>query len=334
MSPRTRFVSALALLVAVFITGTAGYVIIEADKDVTFFQAAYMTAITLSTVGFGEQWSLSPAARWWTLGVITFGIGAVSVAFTSLLTMFVSGELRSLRDQRKMEATIQALREHVIVCGYGRMGSLVARELKRRGVPLAVVELRRDVEINLREAQLPFLLGDATDEQNLLKAGIARAKALVVAMPHDADNVFITLTAHALNPTLTIVARAEQASTEPKLLRAGASRVVCPAFVGATTIANVLTRPNVVDFVELAAQGVELEIDEYHVRSHSSLCGKPLRDSLVREKTGATVVAVKRADGKTLYSPRPDTVLRPDDTLIVVGPVGASSSLDRIETSA
>ena len=319
------------MLIAVFVVGTAGYVVIEADRQMTVFDAAYMTAITLSTVGFSERWELSRVAQWWTLGIIAVGIGAISVAFTSLITLFISGELRFLREQRKMDSTIRKMQGHVIVCGYGRMGVMVVSELRRRDLTVVVLEIRADAEMELRKAGVPFLIANATEEDTLDRVAAGQARSLVVTLPHDADNVYITLTARALHPSLPIIARAEQASTEAKLLRAGASHVVCPHLVGATTIANMLTRPKGVDFVEIADRGVQLEMDEYVIRTNSPLHGQTLRESKVREKSGAIVVAIKRADGEMLYSPEPGAVLASGDTLIVVGPAGISTKLDRID---
>lgn len=318
------------MLAVVFLIATAGYRVIEADKEVTWFQAAYMTAITLTTVGYGEVWPMSDAARMWTLGVIVFGIATVSVAFTSLITMFVSGELQMLHVRRKMEHAIEQMRNHVIVCGFGRTGTLVVQELKQRRVPTVVVELRPDNEAQVRQAGVPYLIEDATDDTTLLRAGIMHARALVVVLGDDSDNVYITLTAHSLRADLCIIARAEQASTEAKLKRAGASRVVCPQVVEAIRISNIITHPNVVDFMEMTAKGVQLEMDEYVVTESSRIRGKTLRDSLVREKSGAIVVAIKRPDGNTMYSPKPDCVINVGDTLIVVGPTGASNQLATI----
>ena len=331
MSPRKRLFWSLMVLIAVFLVGTAGYLVVEADQHPTVLEAAYMTAITLSTVGFTEVWPLGPAGRLWTMGVIFFGIGAVSVSFSSLITLFISGELRLSHEKRKMDHAIQQLRNHVIVCGYGRIGSLVLAELRRRGVPVVAVELRRDLEVDLRDTHIPFIIGDATDETVLLRAGIMHARAVVVTLPHDADNVYITLTVHALCPDLFIVARAEQSATETKLRRAGASRVVSPQVVGATIIANVLTRPNVVEFLAMADRGVDLEMDEYAVTADSPMRGRKLRESGLRGKTGAMVVAIKRADGQTLYSPDAEAVFEAGDTLIIVGPTGVSSRLDKMD---
>ncbi|MCH7808676.1 MAG: potassium channel protein [Planctomycetes bacterium] len=330
VSPALRFILAVVALFGVFIVGSIGYILIEADQNLTPLDAAYMTAITLSTVGYTEVWKLSDAGRLWTIGVIVFGIGTVSVAFTSLIALLVGGELRSHRESKKMEMRLRQMRDHVVLCGYGRMGSLIAKELTRRTVPVAVVELKPERENNLRDAGIPYLIEDATDDKTLRKAGLMHARALVTVLPHDADNIYVTLTARTLRPDLSIVARAEQPATEAKLKRAGASRVICPQVIGATRMVNVITRPNVVDFVDIANKGVDLEMDEYVIRDRSPLKGKTLRESTLRQKTGAMVIAIKRADGETLFNPDPDAVLAVNDTLILVGTAGVSSRLDEI----
>lgn len=334
MSPRLRLMLSLLAVAGVFVIGTVGYMLIESDRDLSFAQAAYMTAITVSTVGFHEVWELSPAGRLWTLAIIVFGITTVSIAFTSLITLFVSGELRSLREIKKMETKLKALSDHVIVCGFGRMGQIVTTQLAERRVPTVVVEMDREREDDLRKANVPFLIGDATEEEVLLDAGLMNARAVIALLPHDTENVFVTLTAHTLRPKLFIVARAEQPATQGKLERAGATRVICPQVIGATKIANVITRPNVVDFVEMASKGVELEMDEVVLTEDSPLCGAALKDSGIRERTGAMVVAIRRVDGETLFNPPPDATIRPADTLVLIGPAGVSGRLGALQARA
>lgn len=318
-------------LLGVFVVGTTGYLIVEQDPRPSLGDAAYMTVITLSTVGFGEVWELSPRGKLWTIGVISFGIITVSYAFTSMIALFVGGELRSQREVRRMDKRLESLTGHVILCGYGRTGSMVVRELARYGLDSVVIESNREIEPELREAKLPYLIGDSTDENKLIEAGVMRATALVAALPHDADNVFITLTSHTLNPGLRIIARAEQPSTEAKLLCAGATRVICPQIIGARRMAALLARPNAVDFVESISEGVHLEMDEYRIDEDSSLCGRTLRESLVQDNSGGSVVAIKRADGEIMFNPYADTNLAAGDTLIVVGPTGLSTRLERME---
>ena len=265
MSTRGRLFASLAVLFTVYVCGTIGFVVIEGDSGVTIADAAYMTAITLSTVGFKEVVPLSGAGRLWTV---------------------------------------------------------------------VVIERSAEIESLLAGDEVPCVIGDATEEETLLAAGLHRARALVAALPHDADNVYVTSTAHTLCPELQIIARAELPSTESKLERAGASRVICPQIVGARKISDILHRPNVVDFVEVAAHGGDLEMDEYVIGPHSALAGVTLQDSLIRQQTGAIVVAVKRADGETLYNPKPEVVLAAGDTLIIVGQAGVSDQLSRIDPNS
>ncbi len=328
MTARFRFILSVLSVLTVFTVGTAGYMVIAADHTPTVLQAAYMTAITISTVGFEEVWDLSPHGQMWTMGVIIFGIGTVSIAFTSLVTLFVSGELRSQREREKMDSAIDQMSDHVILCGFGRMGALAAMELGQRNTAIVVIEVNPTKEQDIREHGWPYVLGDATDEECLRSAGIERAKALVAALPHDADNVFITLTAHAIRADLQIVARAEQPATTSKLKTAGATQVVCSQAIGAARVANVLTRPNVVDFFEVAQQGVDLEMEELRIKINSPLVGQTLRESALRERTGASIVAVMHADGKTEFNPGPEARLEAQDTLIIVGPAGVARRLD------
>lgn len=301
---------------------------VEADRAPSLLDAAFMTAITLSTVGYEPVWELSDAGRLWSLLVITFGIATVSIAFTSLITLFVSGELRTQREKENMQKRLEALRRHIILCGFGRMGSLIAKNLARLDRDFAVIELNEGYEPTLKKMGVPHIIGDATDDDILMQAGLDHARALISVLPHDADNVFITLTANTICPSLKIVARAEQPQTENKLKRAGAARVICPQIIGATRIMDILERPNVVDFVDVAAEGVHLEMDEYIVSEHSALVGKSLRDARLREGPGAMVVAIKRADGETTFNPGPDVTLDANDMLIIVGQTGMSKRID------
>ncbi len=327
MTPQKRLVLSILLILAVVAIGSAGYMVIERDRGLSVLDAVYMTVITVSTVGYSEMWQPSFELRLWTLGVIVFGIGTVSVAFTSLITLFVSGELRFLRETKKMESKIRNMKDHVILCGYGRMGELAVKEMARQGVRVVVVEWLESVAAALRERQVLHILGDATEDEVLEKAGVIRARALVTALPSDADNVYITLTARTVRTDLQIIARAEHPASEAKLKRAGASRVVCTQVMGALRISNILTRTNAVD---MANKGVELEIDEYVVTAQSAFSGQTLRDSKLREETSASIVAIKRDDGETVFNPGPDSVLIAGDTLVFVGPAGVSGRLDNI----
>jgi voltage-gated potassium channel len=316
----------LALL-GIFVIGAGGYVVLA---DAPWGDAAYMTLITLSTVGFKEAMDLGPTGRVWTAVVIVFGVGVVSVAYASLLTLFVGGEIRDIVGRRRVQSRIAHLRGHTILCGFGRMGALAARMLKQDGAEIVVVEAKKTLRPDLEAAGLLFVIGDATEEETLQAAGLARARALVSALPSDADNVYVTLTARSLHADLHIVTRAQQPATEHKLRRAGADRVVCPQVIGAKRIADILMRPHVVDFFEVAARGVELEMDDYQVGPDSVLCNRTLRESKLRQRTGAMVAAITRADGTSLYQLDPDEVIREGDRLILIGRAGTSNRLEEL----
>jgi voltage-gated potassium channel len=229
-----------------------------------------------------------------------------------------------------LESRIKTLDNHVIVCGFGRMGQMVVQHLRDTKVQVVVIEVDNVRTRKLDEMGLLYLVGDATDEDVLHRAGIERARALVAVLPGDADNVFVTLTARELRSDLHIVARAEQFTAMPKLRRAGATRVISPQAIGAERIANIITRPHVVDFVEVAAKGVDLELDEFVVGQDSPLAGKSLRDADIRKAADVMVVAIKRADGSTRFSPGADVIIQPQDTLIMIGPSGASGKLEEM----
>jgi voltage-gated potassium channel len=324
MNSRSKLVFSLLSVVLVYFVGAAGYVVLE---GASFRDAAYMTTITLSTVGYQEAVELGEVGRLWTIAVITFGLITVSVATASLISLFVEGEVRDLLGRRRMKARLEHLKGHVVICGYGRMGEFTAKELRDNNLEIVVID---NTAQKIREAEAEGLLavfGDATEEGTLQQAATDRAEYLVAVLSNDADNVFVSLTARDLNPSLTIIARAEQPSTRPKLERAGANKVISPQTIGATKAANLILRPIVTDFVEVAAKGVELELDEFIVTQGSGLAGVALKDSELRGRFGVSVVAIKRADGTTVYNPEPSESLRISDTLIMIGKAGASTKL-------
>lgn len=324
MTPKQRLVLSLGLVLAVFLVGTAGFVVIE---DCSLFDAAYMTTITLSTVGFREAVVLDRAGQIWTMVVITLGVAGVPLALTSVMSLAVSGDIQDMVGRRKLQAKVSKLKGHVILCGYGRMGSLTREGLRKLDVDVVVIENDPKTCEQLNDDNVLHVVGNATDEETLVSAGLHDCRALVAGLPHDADNVYITLTARGLHPDLTIIARAEQPSTTPKLKRAGASQVICPQVVGATRIANMLTRPNVVELFDVADKGIDLELDEYTVEPHSPLCDVTLREAAVREKTSATIIAIKRRDGEAIYLPGPEVRIRPHDILVMIGGAGVSTRL-------
>ncbi|MDD3581324.1 MAG: potassium channel protein [Desulfobacca sp.] len=313
-----RALFGLAVLCFIIALGSIGYALIEGWN---FFEGLYMTVITLTTVGYGEVRPLSRAGRAFTLVLIFTGTGFMLYMVGYWAQVIVEGQIRDVLGRRKVEKEIHHLKNHYIVCGYGRIGEVIAKELRQAGVPLVVIENRLEAIAKLERGGYLYLEGDASDEEILQVAGVTQARGLVSVVSSDADNVYIILTARTLNPGLLIVARAGEEGSEQKLLRAGADKVVSPYMLGGYRLAQTILRPNVVNFIEIAMRGqVDLTLEEIPVGGTSEIIGLPLKDSGIRQKLGLIIVAIKRADGQMLFNPRPDTHILLGDTLIAIGP--------------
>ena len=325
MPVQKKLLIAVSALVAVFLVGSLGYYFIE--EDVTLRQAAYQTLITISTVGYSEQWELSEAAHLWTSFIIVLGILVVTLAFAFLQATIVSGELRAVLGRRKLKGRIAKMSGHYIICGYGRMGKLICFELKLKGRHVIVVDSDDQRTAAIGEAGIDYVLGDATNEHTLREAGVDRAAALVSVLRKDADNVLVTLTVRDIREDLPIFARAEQLGSEPKLKRAGATSVICPQAIGATRFVNLITRPAMAHIFDITMGGTEWEIEEVFVQPKSSLVAQSLRDLNLREKGNIMVVGIKSADGKTHLNPGPDHKIKARDVMVVIAPTGAADAL-------
>ena len=306
-----------ASLLGILLLGSLGFVWLEGWS---FFDGLYMTVTTLTTVGYGEVHPLSHTGRIYNMLLILAGMGVMLYIVTSLARVVVEGEIRQALGKRKLLTRIKKLKGHYIICGFGRIGEIIARQLKERGIPLVVVENNPEHVSRLEESGYSFVAGDATREEVLQEAGIERASGLVAVVHSDADNVYITLTARSLKPDLYIVARAEERGAEQKLKRAGADKVESPYEIGGRKMAYAILRPTVTTFMELAmAEGVDLSMEEVAVEPTSPLIGLALKDSGIRRDLDIIVVAIKRASGEMLYNPTPDTQIEGEDTLVVLG---------------
>ena len=304
-------------LTALLVLGSLGYVLIEGWS---FFDGLYMTVITLSTVGYGETHPLSQAGRAYTMLLILTGVGVLLYIVGALARVVVEGEIHEALEKRKIRRHVRKLKNHYIICGFGRLGGIIARQLAHAKIPLVVVENNPEMIAKLEAQGYDFVVGDATREEVLIEAGIERAKGLVAVLHSDAGNVYITLTARSLNPKLQIVARGEDPASHQKLLRAGADQVESPYEMGGRKMAQTILRPTVVTFMELAMQdGVEWSMEEIAVSESSPLVGIPIIDTGIRKDLNLIVVAIKRADGTSLFNPTPQNTLQGGDTLIVVG---------------
>jgi voltage-gated potassium channel len=316
--PLKRLRIGLAILATIFVVGVLGYRFAGWD----FLDAIYMVVTTLSMVGYSDDISpMAPTLQVFTILLIVFGVSTVLYILGGFFQMMAEGEINRALGLRRVTREIERLSDHVVVCGFGRMGEILAGELARRKRSLVVID--NDPERITEAIALGYLAltDNATEEEALLHAGVKRAKAVVITLPSDAENVFITLTARNLNPDLQIYARAELPTTEKKLLQAGADRVVLPAATGAMRMALMITRPSAVELVELVAgrQVAEVEIDELTISFESPLVGCTVRDSQTRSRHGLLIVAVRHTGGVLAFNPDADTVFQGGDTVIVMG---------------
>ena len=314
----TKLRISVFLLLVIILFGTVGYTSIE---HMSVFDSFYMTLITISTVGFSEIAPLTQAGRFITVIIIVSGISLLTYTLGQIATIFIEGELQRLLGRRKLEKQIALQRRHFIICGFGRIGEVISRELADEHIPFVVIE-KDDRKIELLEKErFLYLEGDATDEEVLLTAGLERAKGLVTAVSSDADNVFITLTAKGLMPDIFVLSRAADLKNERKLIRAGASRVVCPYNMGGSRMANILKKPTVVDFLDttLMSGALGLRLEEAVIKPASYLVGKTVIESKLRQQFGVIIVAIKKAEQEMVFNPGPDAVFDAGDVIVTIG---------------
>jgi voltage-gated potassium channel len=310
----------IALLLFAFLLalGTTGYVLIEGWGPM---DGLYMTVITLATVGYGEVHEISQSGRVFTVILILLGVGFFLYVFGNLAQFLVEGRIRVILGRRKLDKHIKQVKDHYIVCGYGRIGRVLSRFLVQRHMNVVVIEQDENRISVIDEDGMLYIMGAATDEANLVKAGIERAKGLTTALGTDAENLFVILTAKQLNPNLFIVARASQDATEKTLYAAGANVVVSPYDLGARRMAQAILRPTVIDFLDSAFvdESVDIQIEEIPVKSSSVLVGVSLQDSGIRQNLNLIIIAIKKAGGSMLFNPLAQAEVGAGDTVIVVG---------------
>lgn len=319
MNSLQHLTTSLILLSLTVVLGLIGYQIIEGWS---FSDSFYMTIITLSTVGFGEIHNLSGDGRLFTAFLIFFAVVLMAYFTASMARILLEGELLSLLGRRKMETKIKQLENHYIICGFGRIGKLICEELHNAGKSFIVIENDvAEIQRNLEKSDILFIQDDATNDEALILAGIKKAKSIVTAVRSDAENVFITLTARELNPSIYILSRASDSSAERKLKIAGASKVVSPYTLGGKRMVSALLRPNVTDFLETTTNFSReaLQIEEISVEAKSPFLSKTLRDANLREKFEVIIVAVKTVDGEMIFNPGPDQLISLGEILIVLG---------------
>lgn len=320
----SQFRKILIILIMIFISiifGTAGYMIIE---GYSLIDAYYMTMITVTTVGFLEVHPLSDAGRIFTTILLVTNIGLFFYGATTIVGLVVEGEFRNLYKNYNVKKKIEELKNHVIVCGYGRNGRQVCLELKDDKHPYLIIESRENIVEELKEqSDILFIEGDATEEAILIEAGIKNAKAIITTLPEDPDNVYVALSARELNPEITIISRASNESSVNKLKRAGANNVIMPEKIGGAHMAALVMKPDIMEFIaELTGQGsdISLTFEELSLKDLSSeFIGRTIRDLDIRNKTGANIIGLRMPDGEFVINPLPETELNQNTKLIALG---------------
>lgn len=306
---------ALSFLLFAFLFGVIGFMNIE---NWSFTDSVYMTILTISTVGFKEVHPLSELGRWHVIFLIIFSIGTLAIALN-----YITYKLADTKYffRRKMEKSISKLKDHYIIAGYGRMGKIICGELSKKKEKYVVIERDPDVVQQLNEQGVSSILGDVTEDGVLSSAGLKYAKGLLTVVDSDADNVYCTLTARSLNEELFIVARSETDRGTANLLRSGANKVINPYDAGGHAMAQVLLKPSAVELIELTtgSEGIGLEIDEIIIGDNSSLIGKTIATSNIRNNYNVLIAGIKRADGVLTLNPGSDEVISKGDILVALG---------------
>jgi voltage-gated potassium channel len=320
----------VALLALVFVAGTIGYVAVEGW---TPWEAFYMTVTTVTTVGFREVHELSRAGEIFTVCLVMGGVGASLYTFSQFAALLIEGGLANHLRQRRRIRMIETIKDHFIICGFGRIGSIVAREFTQQDVPFVVIE-RDPGRYQAAVARGVLAIdADASQEDVLKRAGIERARGLIAAVGTDAENVYTVLSARELRPDLFIISRSESADSTRKLQRAGADRVISPYRIGAVQIAQTAIRPAVVDFFDLAtsSDNLELAMEQITIAPRSALADHSILDANLRQRFGVIVVAIQREDQQMEFNPEPTVAMRSGDKLVVLG---RPDSLKQLEGEA
>lgn len=305
----------IAILVAI---GAVGFHVIEGWG---LLESFYVTVMTLTTVGYGDFAPQSRTGMFFTVVLVSFGVGTMLYTVGLVAQTMVEGRLMNLMGKGKMEKTIDKLSNHYIICGCGRIGMLIARELAAEKVPFVVVDNRPGVIERLQEEGIVYFQGDATHDKCLIGAGIEWARGIVCVLPTEAQNLYVILTAKELNPKIWVLARSEEEQSDRRLLRAGADRVISPYARGGSRMAMAILRPAMLDFIEITTrrQSLELRMDELPICEGSPIIGKALEASEIRQRHGLIIVAVKKESGKMIFNPMASYVIQSGDKLIALG---------------
>ena len=309
---------AIGMVLLVLLVGIVGYYTIE---DYSLLDSVFMTVITVATVGYREVKELDDAGKIFTSFLIIFSIGTFAYAISVITRYVIEGEFQTYFRHYKVNKEILKLKDHVIVCGFGRNGRQACEQLRSGNEKFVAIESNPKIIATLHEDEnILFIEGDATNDDVLLEAGLERAKALITALPNDAANVFVVLTARDRNPNLKIISRASDDASEHKLKRAGANNVIMPDKIGGTHMAALVTKPDVLEFIDHITGRINIRLEEILYSSlPNSMRGKSIRELEIRNKTGANIIGFKTAEGDYIINPSPEMVMMPDAKLFVLG---------------
>ena len=316
-----RLLLPLLFLHIIIVIGVVGYMVIE---KYTLLEAMYMTTLGITTVGFHEVKPLSPSGQLFTIALLVSSWVALAFVLARITQFVISGEINQYFKTRKLMQAIDKLTNHVVICGFGRNGKQTAHTLQVHNVPFVVIERNEEAleEYAAEHPEVLFMLGDGTDDDNLIKAGVERARALISALPDDADNVFIVLSARALNPGIQIISRASSNNAMPKLIKAGANNVILPDKIGGTHMATLVSKPDVIEFIDYLSgeegESINMESVPYE-ELPKNIRDRSLHDVMDWKKTGVNCIGIKNGEGKFVINPPEDTVISKGMKVIVLG---------------
>ncbi len=325
---RTRQVIISILLFTTLISlGCIGYMVIE---DWTFLDSLYMTIITLATVGYSEVNEVSTQGRIFTLLLIILGGGFFVYLMKDFINFLVEGRIRSVLGRYKLDNQIKKLEGHFVICGYGRIGKILTRYLVQKYIDVVVIEKDERCIERMNDDGILYLVGEAGNEDMLIRAGVKNAKGIIAVTATDAENVFLILIAKQLNPDVFVVARASEDASKKTLHAAGADKVISPYDIGARRMAHAILRPTVIKFLEtaFADEETDIQLEEIQVKTESRLAGVALKDSDIRKGLNLIVLAIRTKSGDMHFNPKGDAIIEPGDTMVTVG---SAKSLVQLE---
>jgi voltage-gated potassium channel len=327
--PFRRLLPAITILSIIVLIGILGYRLIEKWN---YLESTYMVITTLFTVGFQEVRPLSSTGKIFTMFIIVAGVGSAIYAAGQAVEIIVEGEMTGYRKRKRMDKKIREMKDHYVICGFGRVGHQVSQVFEASSIPYVVIDSKKETLEELEMKNVPSIIGDATSDNILIEAGIQSAKGLIACSDSDVANVYVTLSARVLNPGLNIVSRAGFKDTEKKLIMAGANKVISPYFISGMRMAALATQPVTSDFLDIVTHGgqIDFKLYEIAVPESSPLIHRSIAEADIRNKSGALILAIRKNDGTFDLQPTPTSTIEKNDVLVVIGTQGQFETLEKI----